>query len=400
MKKIILLFTMVASVMLFNITDVAAADYTISGFSAGEIEAFVRENATGGALDYTTTPGVYVLTLTAEDTLKIGTDAFVGATEDYYLQMGENTTMRVALDANTNAITVYIDSGVASTTNDEDYIFYTRKSISYGTNLDPEYWYDDVTYPMNFVVAENATFNIRCPFIVTSTTLDGTGTDLDPNEQSNPASVTNEGTINVTSKMEVEAGAEGNLTGKFTLADGAQIVAATDITAHIANADVIYDASTGTYATPADYTEVNAAIAEAEALTKEDYTEESWATLQTAIAAVVDNKTSLEQATVDGYAASIKNAIQALEENNTVGVIDPGESEGNLGESGETEEPTEEEVTPQEPAEEESTPADTTEEEVPEVPQTFDAASLYITIGLISIAAITGAVIYLKRKNA
>ena len=41
-----------------------------------------------------------------------------------------------------------------------------------------------------------------------------------------------------------------------------------------------------------------------------------------------------------------------------------------------------------------------TEEEVPEVPQTFDALGIYAGIGFISIAGITGAVIYLKKRNA
>ena len=39
-------------------------------------------------------------------------------------------------------------------------------------------------------------------------------------------------------------------------------------------------------------------------------------------------------------------------------------------------------------------------EEVPEVPQTFDALGMYAGIGLISVAGIAGAVIYLKRRNA
>ena len=40
------------------------------------------------------------------------------------------------------------------------------------------------------------------------------------------------------------------------------------------------------------------------------------------------------------------------------------------------------------------------EEEVPEVPQTFDALGIYAGIGLVSVAGIVGAVVYLKRKNA
>ena len=48
-----------------------------------------------------------------------------------------------------------------------------------------------------------------------------------------------------------------------------------------------------------------------------------------------------------------------------------------------------------------STPSEEVpEEEVPEVPQTFDALGIYAGIGLVSVAGIVGAVVYLKRKNA
>lgn len=46
------------------------------------------------------------------------------------------------------------------------------------------------------------------------------------------------------------------------------------------------------------------------------------------------------------------------------------------------------------PTEDTTTPS----EDVPEVPQTFDALGIYAGIGLVSIAAIAGAVIYLKRR--
>ena len=46
------------------------------------------------------------------------------------------------------------------------------------------------------------------------------------------------------------------------------------------------------------------------------------------------------------------------------------------------------------PTEDTTTPS----EDVPEVPQTFDALGIYAGIGLVSVAAIAGAVIYLKRR--
>ena len=62
----------------------------------------------------------------------------------------------------------------------------------------------------------------------------------------------------------------------------------------------------------ADYTAVDAALDKAAALTEGDYTEASWAKLQTAVNAVVRDLTASKQATVDGYAAAIEEAILAL----------------------------------------------------------------------------------------
>ena len=63
----------------------------------------------------------------------------------------------------------------------------------------------------------------------------------------------------------------------------------------------------------ADYTRVDAAIAKANALNKNDYTDTTaWKTLQDAIAAVVRNKPISERNVVDGYASAILRAIRAL----------------------------------------------------------------------------------------
>ena len=66
---------------------------------------------------------------------------------------------------------------------------------------------------------------------------------------------------------------------------------------------------TGTF--PADYTKVDAAIEEAGLLNKEEY--KNYNAVEDAINAVVRGKTIAEQTTVDGYAAAIENAINALE---------------------------------------------------------------------------------------
>lgn len=62
---------------------------------------------------------------------------------------------------------------------------------------------------------------------------------------------------------------------------------------------------------PADYTKVDAAIEEAGLLNKEEY--KNYNAVEDAINAVVRGKTIAEQTTVDGYAAAIENAINALE---------------------------------------------------------------------------------------
>ena len=67
----------------------------------------------------------------------------------------------------------------------------------------------------------------------------------------------------------------------------------------------------------ADYTALNAAIAQAEALTEDDYTAQSWSALQTALtsAKAVDKNLYVEdQATVDAATEALTSAINALAE--------------------------------------------------------------------------------------
>ena len=65
------------------------------------------------------------------------------------------------------------------------------------------------------------------------------------------------------------------------------------------------------YLALADYTDVDAAIAEAEALTPSDY--KNYEIVEEALAAVVRGKTASEQAEVDAMAKAIKDAIAALQ---------------------------------------------------------------------------------------
>lgn len=62
---------------------------------------------------------------------------------------------------------------------------------------------------------------------------------------------------------------------------------------------------------PADYTKVDAAIAKANALNKDDY--KDFAAVEAAVNAVVRGKNITEQAAVDAMAKAIEDAIAALE---------------------------------------------------------------------------------------
>lgn len=63
---------------------------------------------------------------------------------------------------------------------------------------------------------------------------------------------------------------------------------------------------------PADYTAVDAVMAEAGALTEGQYTEDSWAVLQAAVEAVQRGLGVSDQEIVNGYAEAIQNAIDGL----------------------------------------------------------------------------------------
>lgn len=61
---------------------------------------------------------------------------------------------------------------------------------------------------------------------------------------------------------------------------------------------------------PADYSAVDAAIAKADALNKDDY--KNFSVVETAVGAVDRNKNFLEQTTVDSYVTAIENAVASL----------------------------------------------------------------------------------------
>ena len=78
-----------------------------------------------------------------------------------------------------------------------------------------------------------------------------------------------------------------------------------------AMAKAIEDAITALQYKDADYTKVDAAIAKANALKKDDY--KDFSGVETAVKAVVRGKNITEQSEVDKMAKAIENAISALE---------------------------------------------------------------------------------------
>ena len=85
----------------------------------------------------------------------------------------------------------------------------------------------------------------------------------------------------------------------------------TEQTAVDAMAQAIEDAITALEYKPADYTKVDEAIAKVEGLNKEDY--KDFSAVEEAIAAVVWDKNITEQSAVDAMAQAIEDAITALE---------------------------------------------------------------------------------------
>ena len=83
-------------------------------------------------------------------------------------------------------------------------------------------------------------------------------------------------------------------------------------------ADGVYTATAspitieGIVANPADYTAYDAAVAAANALNKDDYSEETWAALEEALAADVAGLTFVDQDKVDAAAKAIDDAVAAL----------------------------------------------------------------------------------------
>ena len=121
----------------------------------------------------------------------------------------------------------------------------------------------------------------------------------------------------------------------------------------------------------ADYSKLDAILEEVSKLDKTLYTEESWAALEAVVNSVEEGLPITEQEKVNGYVDAIRKAMDELEEQFTV--EDPDDSEGELGDA---DEPT-----------------------TPEVPQTFDSLFTYVGVGVVSVVAIAGAVIYIKRKQ-
>ena len=84
----------------------------------------------------------------------------------------------------------------------------------------------------------------------------------------------------------------------------------------------------------ADYSKVDAAIAKANDLNKDDY--KDFSKVEAAIAAVVRDKKITEQAEVDAMAKAIEDAINALEKKAAVTSADPDKGDTNVPETGDS----------------------------------------------------------------
>lgn len=187
-----------------------------------------------------------------------------------------------------------------------------------------------------------------------------------------------------TSESDVFAGGTATLAKiEFDVAEGAKLEDA-DITFAVTdatdfNSNTIYEkfGTTMVFETP-DTTALEAAIAKAEALTAEDYTEASFAAVTTALEAA---KAALEgtQDEINAAAAALEDAIRKL-----VKVEEPGTEEPGTEEPG-TEEPGTEKPGTEEPDE--------------ETPPTADASVFaYVSVAVIAMAAV--AFVVSKRKKA
>lgn len=209
-----------------------------------------------------------------------------------------------------------------------------------------------------------------------------TGTKVTIQDNSENADGTYNGTINNSGELTLRSGIFANIpvnsAGATMTIEGGTYpeeildeITVSDIQTVVKNED---GTVTITYKT-ADYSTIDALLEEIAALNEVEYTTESWAKLQAAINSVEKNLPITEQDKVDEYAVAIESAMKGLEKQISIG--DPDDSEGELGDSGTT----------------------TPSEETPEVPQTFDSLTTYIVAGVVSIAAIIGAVTYIKRKQ-
>ena len=125
--------------------------------------------------------------------------------------------------------------------------------------------------------------------------------------------VTPDGLTNVVVKVNGQ-----EVTGSVSLEAGTYPVEVTadNCKAYTGNITITADAATHTQTIamtylPADYTKVDAAIAKANALKKDDY--KDFSGVETAVKAVVRGKNITEQSEVDKMAKAIEDAIAALE---------------------------------------------------------------------------------------
>ncbi len=156
------------------------------------------------------------------------------------------------------------------------------------------------------------------------------------------------------------------------------------------DSSVRFDADGNVIEANADYTKVFELLDKVDTLNESDYTAESWKALQDEIAKIATDLKYSDQATVDGYATAIENAINELDKV----VVDDGKEELPTDGNNTTETPTE-----NVPTNTEGQPTNTVEDNVTENPTTGDSIVVFGVIFAVAVVGLTVTLIVKKRMK-
>lgn len=158
-----------------------------------------------------------------------------------------------------------------------------------------------------------------------------------------------------------------------------------------AMAQAIEDAIAALEYKDADYSRVDAAIAKAKALSKNDY--KDFSAVEAAVKAVIRGKNITEQAEVDAMAQAIEDAINALKKK-------PADTKPTTSEAEKSTETTEADTTTTESTTTTTSTTETQDKADGKTPQTGDSSDLMLWISLlfISSGALVGMTVFKKKR--